>query len=253
MCRRSRAHGRLRDAVPVGACADRPTGRMRPVGSPHMCGPLESRGREVGQCGPWLRARPFERAPRWRETGAGARRHGARSAALSWLARRRDSSAWTARSRGCSRWPEEVLREQLRTPGQLLLGTRTVDRRTGARVALWRTLVLPASQLRGQGADGRLVVREPVRSRSATREAFLGEMHELMQHAPAGLSGAGGCSGGAVRPPPARLVGAESPVCAQSRRGSSSVSSTPACAAASPRRSRCSPGRAEITGRRSGR
>ena len=48
---------------------------------------------------------------------------------------------------------EELVREQIGSPGQLLLGVRTVDRRTGSRLALRRSLVVFAS------ASGRSLLR----------------------------------------------------------------------------------------------
>ena len=119
--------------------------------------------------------------PPW-ATGAGVRQ--AALAALSWLARRRDSSGWTVLVGTVIGVASVVLREQLRTPGQVLLGIRTVDRRTGERVALWRTLGR-RSNFRGGGSRGAWRrPRCPVRRAEREREDFLAEMHELMQQHP---------------------------------------------------------------------
>jgi hypothetical protein len=40
-----------------------------------------------------------------------------------------------------------VLGEQVGTPGSLIMGVRTVDRRTGRRLALWRTLTVALAQV----------------------------------------------------------------------------------------------------------
>jgi hypothetical protein len=42
-----------------------------------------------------------------------------------------------------------VVREQLGSPGERLTGLRTVDRRTGRRVQLWRTLLIVATAVAG--------------------------------------------------------------------------------------------------------
>jgi hypothetical protein len=80
----------------------------------------------------------------------------------------------------------ELLREQLGSPGQRLLGIRTVDRRTGRRVELWRTLVLL-----GAGAGGQLIVRRlappgqtPEQERE--REHFLEELKAVHERHAAG-------------------------------------------------------------------
>lgn len=77
----------------------------------------------------------------------------------------------------------EVVGEQLRTPGQLLFGTRTVDRRTGARVELWRTIVLAAAGMAGGELTRRLVVK-PTPERDRDREAFFTDMQEIMRRYP---------------------------------------------------------------------
>jgi hypothetical protein len=72
---------------------------------------------------------------------------------------------------------EESFRQQLRSPGQLLVGLRTVDRRTGRRQELWRTLL-------GLGVGVaahwlmRRVARAPVMTpaQEHDRETFLEEL-----------------------------------------------------------------------------
>lgn len=76
---------------------------------------------------------------------------------LVWLLRGRASPRWKAGPQPAGNgWIRmlgpagELAREQLGSPGQRLLGLRTVDRRTGGRVALWRTLLLLAVGVAGQ-------------------------------------------------------------------------------------------------------
>jgi len=54
----------------------------------------------------------------------------------------------------------EGIEEQLGSPGERLVGIRTVDRRTGRRVELWRTIVVALVRLGGQLA-GRSLQPEP--------------------------------------------------------------------------------------------
>src|SRR5947209_5450234 len=113
-------------------------GRMRPPGGSHMCDPLD-----------WERIRDMRdapKAPAWRRTGANLA-DAAFFGALFWLARSRGLAREGSAGARLMAVPVEVLREQLRSPGQRLLGTRTVDRRTGTRVALWRTLALGGSRV----------------------------------------------------------------------------------------------------------
>jgi hypothetical protein len=49
----------------------------------------------------------------------------------------------------------ELVRQQLGSPGQRVARVRTVDRRTGARVALWRTLVVILTSLAGDAISKR--------------------------------------------------------------------------------------------------
>jgi hypothetical protein len=126
--------------------------------------------------------RPHERAPRWRRTAAGLV-DGAAFGGLWWLARRRElvsDDGPAARLFAVSR---ELLRQQLRTPGQLLVGTRSVDRRTGARVAPWRTLVLVGVGAAGQELIRRLAPKETPERRRAQRE-LAAETHEVFRRYP---------------------------------------------------------------------
>lgn len=97
----------------------------------------------------------YVRAPRWRETGAGLV-DAAAFGGLTWLARRRELIRLDGAVGTVIGVASVVLREQLRTPGQVLLGIRTVDRRTGERVALWRTLAVAATNFAGRRLAGRL-------------------------------------------------------------------------------------------------
>jgi hypothetical protein len=69
----------------------------------------------------------------------------------------------------------ELVREQLGSPGQRLLGLRTVDRRTGARLALWRTLLLLAYR----GLSQQIVSRRRDGPSSERRQALLRELGEI--------------------------------------------------------------------------
>jgi hypothetical protein len=122
------------------------------------------------------------KAPAWRRTGANL----VDIAVFGGL-------FWLARSRGVARdgtvvarlmsLPIDVLREQLRSPGQRLLGTITVDRRTGGRLSLWRTLLLIAVRAGGAELTRRL---EPVRTPDLEREreAAGAEISDIMRRHP---------------------------------------------------------------------
>jgi hypothetical protein len=49
-----------------------------------------------------------------------------------------------------------VMGEQLGTPGDWIMGVRTVDKRTGARIALWRTLTVALVRIAGRRLAGQL-------------------------------------------------------------------------------------------------
>ncbi len=106
------------------------------------------------------------KAPAWRRTGANLFDM-AFFGALFWLARSRGLAREGTVVARLMAMPVEVLREQLRSPGQRLLGTRTVDRRTGRRLALWRTLALIGARAAGAELTRRL---EPVRTPDLERE-----------------------------------------------------------------------------------
>ncbi|MCW3019659.1 MAG: hypothetical protein JWN10_1967 [Solirubrobacterales bacterium] len=118
-------------------------------------------------------------APRWRRTLAGAS-DAAIVGAFAWVWSRRADRT----DAGPVRWGSllaDLSREQLRTPGERMLGLRTVDPRTGRRPELWRTLVV-----RGVGVGGRLLVRRmapgPTTSeRQGERDAFLDELNAIQQ------------------------------------------------------------------------
>jgi hypothetical protein len=121
-------------------------------------------------------------APRWRSTLAGVT-DAAILGGAAWLWRRRaGDAALGRRSRRASFLGPlaGLVREQLGSPGQRVLGLRTVDRRTGRRHELWRTLVLLGADLGGQ-----LLVRRvtpPVITRQ--REGFMEELRAVQERHP---------------------------------------------------------------------
>ncbi|HTC73686.1 MAG TPA: hypothetical protein VK655_12425 [Solirubrobacteraceae bacterium] len=101
-----------------------------------------------------------------------------------WRRRRGGESARAARWMGLLEPAAESLRQQLRSPGQLLLGLRTVDRRTGRRLELWRTLVLL-----GFGVGRGVLVRRlapPVLTpeQERDRSGFLDELNAIQARHP---------------------------------------------------------------------
>jgi hypothetical protein len=83
--------------------------------------------------------------------------------------------AWSLRARAAGAAREalsllapggELIREQLASPGQRLAGVRTVDRRTGRRLALWRTLVLIGVRVGGQLVVSRVTPAAPTAERN---------------------------------------------------------------------------------------
>lgn len=115
---------------------------------------------------------------------------GALDAALlggaTWLWRKRQWGEGTraTRSMPLLELASESLRQQLRSPGQLLLGVRTVDRRTGRRVELWRTLVLL-----GVGVARALFMRRVAPPRltpeqERDRSGFLDELNAIQERHP---------------------------------------------------------------------
>jgi hypothetical protein len=87
---------------------------------------------------------------------------------VSWWWRNRGVSS-TRRSEtagGTQRLPlrssvKAVVYEQLGSPGAWVAGVRTVDRRTGRRVALWRTVLIASARLGTQAAAKRLAKPSP--------------------------------------------------------------------------------------------
>ncbi len=115
---------------------------------------------------------------------------GALDAALmgggAWLWRRRPHRD----SEGATRWmpslelAAEAFRQQLRSPGQLLFGLRTVDRRTGRRVELWRTLVVVGAGV-ARGALLQHLAPAPLTpEQERDRGAFLEELNAIQARHP---------------------------------------------------------------------
>jgi hypothetical protein len=96
---------------------------------------------------------------------------------LAWALRRRDRSG-PARALNELGAVGALLEAQVPSPGKLLLGLRTVDRRTGARVAPWRTGVLVGTQVAGRLAVRRLVA-PPDAEDDRRREAFAQRLPEI--------------------------------------------------------------------------
>ena len=71
----------------------------------------------------------------------------------------------------------ELAREQLGSPGERLTGLRTVDRRTGRRVQLWRTLLIVATRAAGAELGRRARRRDPEQERE--RAAFHRELRAV--------------------------------------------------------------------------
>jgi hypothetical protein len=125
---------------------------------------------------------PYIKPPVWRRAGANLIDM-AFTGSVWWLAR---SRGWAREGAAGSRLmaiPGNLLREQVRSPGQWLFGTLTVDRRTGRRLALWRTIAVFGSRLAGAQITRRL---EPARTPELEREreAARAEMGEIMRRHP---------------------------------------------------------------------
>jgi hypothetical protein len=76
-----------------------------------------------------------------------------------------------------------AISEQLGTPGGWIVGLRTVDRRTGRRVALWRTLAGALIGVLGEAARRRLAPAPPPISDSE-REEFARELRSIRESYP---------------------------------------------------------------------
>ncbi len=145
----------------------------------------------------------LDTAPRWRSALA-VLADGAVASAAAWGLRLRGGTATAGiRLLGPS---SELVRQQLGSPGQRLLGVRTVDRRTGARIAPWRSLAALGIGLGAQLITARMRPPAPTPEQQRERERHLQAMSEtyrrhsadpaageeerarLMEHAPAGAS-----------------------------------------------------------------
>jgi hypothetical protein len=126
-------------------------------------------------------------APRWRQALSGAT-DAAIAAGVGWGVRRArrvpvGTSARWLRPLGPS---SELAREQLGSPGQRLLGLRTVDRRTGRRVEPWRSCVLFAIAVAGEMILVRLRPPADTPEQKRERERFGHEMRALLERHPQG-------------------------------------------------------------------
>lgn len=124
-------------------------------------------------------------APRWRRTLASLF-DASLIAAVAWVVRTRaaDPKEAAARLSWMRFVPAEAIREQLRTPGQRLLGVRTVDRRTGRRVAPWRTALLVAVASGGQAAVRRFAQDPAGPERERESRIISEELDEIRLRAP---------------------------------------------------------------------
>ena len=121
-----------------------------------------------------------DEAPRWRSMLAGLFDAGLVAGVL-WLARDRRTPRALRVAASALAPTGELVREQLGSPGQRLLGLRTIDRRTGMRVALWRTLVVAGAAAAAPLLTRRLMPREDPEG-DRRREQMgrrLGEIHRL--------------------------------------------------------------------------
>jgi hypothetical protein len=117
---------------------------------------------------------------------------GALDAALvgagTWLWRQRQRNAGGS-ARAARRMPSlepavQSIREQLRSPGQLLLGLRTVDRRTGRRLQLWRTLLLLGVGVARPMIARRLAPPPLTPEQERDRSGFLDELNAIQARHP---------------------------------------------------------------------
>jgi hypothetical protein len=101
-----------------------------------------------------------------------------------WRKRRGGESARAARWMPVLEPAVQSLREQLRSPGQLLLGLRTVDRRTGRRLDLWRTLVLLGVGVARPMLARRLAPPPLTPEQERDRSGFLDELNAIQTRHP---------------------------------------------------------------------
>jgi hypothetical protein len=126
-------------------------------------------------------SRDLVRAPRWRSTLAGLV-DAALLAGVAWAFRGRVRDPAGSRALALLGSAGEFAREQLASPGQRLLGVRTVDRRTGRRIQLWRTGLLLGASVAGQQLTARL--RPAALQEDPAREGFLTELREIHERHP---------------------------------------------------------------------
>jgi hypothetical protein len=101
-----------------------------------------------------------------------------------WRHRRGGGKERAARSTGLFEPALQSLRQQLRSPGQLLLGLRTVDRRTGRRLELWRTLVLLGVGVARVTLVRRLAPPKLTPEQERDRRGFLDELNAIQARHP---------------------------------------------------------------------
>jgi hypothetical protein len=101
-----------------------------------------------------------------------------------WRQRRGGESMRAARWTALLGLAAESLRQQLRSPGQLLLGLRTVDRRTGRRLELWRTLALLGVGVAREMFVRRLAPRQLTPEQERDRSGFLDELNAIQARHP---------------------------------------------------------------------
>ena len=94
----------------------------------------------------------------------------------------------------------EFAREQIASPGQRLLGVRTVDRRTGRRTELWRTGLLLGASVAGRRLT-RAAEARACPEAEPERERFLPELRDIHERHPRRLARARRRASGAVRAP----------------------------------------------------
>jgi hypothetical protein len=73
----------------------------------------------------------------------------------------------------------EAVKEQLGSPGQWVMGIRTVDRRTGRRVVLWRSLALLAAGWGAEALTRRIHDADPGPAQHEAVERYWRELREL--------------------------------------------------------------------------
>jgi hypothetical protein len=135
---------------------------------------------------------PYVKAPGWRRVAGGLV-----DAAILWP---------LARGNRLARLPvavlAEILREQVGSPGQLLLGIRTLDRRSGERVALWRSVVLGGVAWGGQLLAHRLAPPPPGPEQKRALERYWSELRETGARHAEDADASGEARRPLVHPPP---------------------------------------------------